>query len=95
MSNILDPSLEIREGYETTVIETEDGLIVSGFIESQDENDVALRQIDGQLARIPKELIIDQFVAKISLMPRGLLDDLSEQQARDLFAYLRSSQPLP
>lgn len=95
LSNILDPSLEIREGYETTVIETEDGLIVSGFIESQDENDVALRQIDGQLARIPKELIIDQFVAKISLMPRGLLDDLSEQQARDLFAYLRSSQPLP
>jgi putative heme-binding domain-containing protein len=77
------------------VIETEDGLIVSGFIESEDDVQVSIRQIDGQLARVPKELIVDQFMAKISLMPKGLLDDLDEQQARDLFAYLRSSQPLP
>ena len=26
-------------------------------------------------------------------MPEGLLDDLKEPQLRDLFAYLRSSQP--
>jgi cytochrome c1 len=26
-------------------------------------------------------------------MPEGLLDDLSDQELRDLFAYLRSSQP--
>ena len=95
LANILDPSLEIREGYQTTVVETEDGLIVSGFIESEDDVQISLRQIDGQLARIPKDLIVDQFIAKISLMPNGLLDDLDEQQARDLFAYLRSSQPLP
>jgi hypothetical protein len=29
-----------------------------------------------------------------SLMPEGLLVGMSEQQVRDLFAYLRSSQPL-
>jgi hypothetical protein len=27
-------------------------------------------------------------------MPEGLLDNLNEQQLRDLFAYLRSTQPL-
>ena len=32
--------------------------------------------------------------AGMSLMPEGLLDPLSEQQVRDLFAYLRSTQPL-
>jgi len=31
---------------------------------------------------------------KISLMPAGLLTNLTEQQVRDLFAYLRGSQPL-
>jgi len=31
----------------------------------------------------------------ISLMPEGLLDAMSEQDVRDLFAYLRSTQPLP
>jgi hypothetical protein len=29
-----------------------------------------------------------------SLMPEGLLDDLSEAQLRDLFTYLRTSQPM-
>jgi cytochrome c553 len=29
-----------------------------------------------------------------SLMPEGLLDDLDDQQIRDLFAYLRRSRPL-
>ena len=27
-------------------------------------------------------------------MPEGLLKDFNEQQVRDLFAYLRSTQPL-
>jgi hypothetical protein len=27
-------------------------------------------------------------------MPDGLLDSFSDQQTRDLFAYLRSTQPL-
>jgi hypothetical protein len=29
-----------------------------------------------------------------SLMPEGLLEGLSDQQLRDLFAYLRISQPI-
>lgn len=32
--------------------------------------------------------------ADASLMPEGLLANLSDQQVRDLFAYLRSTQPL-
>ena len=30
----------------------------------------------------------------VSLMPEGLLESLDEQKVRNLFAYLRSSQPL-
>jgi hypothetical protein len=33
-------------------------------------------------------------VTGISLMPEGLLQGLSDQEVRDLFAYLRSGQPL-
>ncbi len=31
--------------------------------------------------------------SRASLMPEGLLKALAEQQVRDLFAYLRSTQP--
>lgn len=29
-----------------------------------------------------------------SLMPEGLIDDLTEKQLRDFFAYMRISQPI-
>jgi hypothetical protein len=32
--------------------------------------------------------------SKASIMPEGLLRTMSEQQIRDLFAYLRTTQPL-
>ena len=32
--------------------------------------------------------------AGLSLMPEGLMDGWKPQQVRDLFAYLRSTQPL-
>lgn len=95
LANLLTPSLEIREGYETTVIETDDGLILTGFVESQDETQVVIRQADGRAVPIPVEAIVERFVSPDSLMPTGLLDDLDDQQLRDLFAYLRSAQPLP
>ena len=34
-------------------------------------------------------------IEPISLMPDNVLKDFTEQQIRDLFAYLRSTQPLP
>ena len=38
---------------------------------------------------------IDEMVReRKSLMPEGLLKDLTDRQVRDLFAYLHSSQPL-
>ena len=33
-------------------------------------------------------------VSGVSMMPEGLLEGLSDQQVCDLFAYLRSGQPL-
>ena len=41
-----------------------------------------------------QDAIDDLRASKISLMPGGQLQALSDQQIRDLFAYLRSTQPL-
>ena len=38
--------------------------------------------------------IVEMKATGVSLMPEGLLDILKDQQVRDLFAYLRSTQPL-
>jgi putative heme-binding domain-containing protein len=92
--NILNPSAEIREGYESQLIVTDDGRILQGFIIEQNPQQITLRGTDGQTTIIPRDEIEEQQRLGRSLMPEGLLDKLSEQQVRDLFAYLRITQPL-
>ena len=92
--SILDPSAEIREGYENVVVKTRDGRILSGFLAEQEANTVVLRGFDGSDSTLARDDIEKLTPAGRSLMPGGLLDGLDDQQLRDLFAYLRISQPI-
>jgi len=92
--NIVNPNAEIREGYESFSVETKDGRSLTGFLADQDANVVVLRTPDGQTVPMPRSEIAFMEPAGSSLMPEGLLANLSDQQVRDLFAYLRSTQPL-
>ena len=93
--NVVNPSIEIRKGFETFAIFTEDGRTLNGFIEDQDNRVVVLRGIDGQRIVVAKEQIDEMAAVPRSIMPESILKPLSDQQVRDLFAYLRASQPLP
>lgn len=92
--HIVNPSAEIREGYETILITTTDGRVLTGVLVEKDNQVVVLRGADGQNVTVRKSQIDEMGAQKKSLMPEGLLKDLKEQQVRDLFAYLRSTQPL-
>ena len=54
-----------------------------------------LRGADGQNLTVPRDDIEDMRATRQSVMPEGQLKPLTDQQIRDLFAYLRSTQPLP
>jgi putative heme-binding domain-containing protein len=92
--NIVNPNAEIREGYENYLVTTKDGRTLSGFLADKDNRVVVLRGIDGVNQVLAQEQIQEMKSAGLSLMPSGLLDSLKEEQVRDLFAYLRSTQPL-
>jgi putative membrane-bound dehydrogenase-like protein len=92
--HVVNPGLEIREGYETWSVVTNDGRVVSGFLFDQDAHVVVIRGADGQNVAIPRADIDQMNRLNRSIMPDGLLDSLSDQQIRDLFAFLRLSQPL-
>ncbi|HUG20596.1 MAG TPA: dehydrogenase, partial [Planctomycetaceae bacterium] len=92
--NVVNPSAEIREGFETMSVITDDGRVLTGFLADQDNRVIVLRGVDGQNITIERDAIEDMVRQKKSLMPEGLLDKLDVQQVRDLFAYLRGSQPL-
>lgn len=94
LSSIVNPALEIREGYETFIVITTNGRIVSGFLVQNDDQIVVLRGVDGQNQIVRRVDIEEMNASAQSVMPEGLLRNLDQQQVRDLFAYLRSTQPV-
>lgn len=92
--HIVNPSAEIREGFETQIAVTKDGRVVTGFLVEQDQQTVTLRSPDGQTVSLERAELEELNKSRKSLMPEGQLKELSDEQLRNLFAYLRSSQPL-
>ncbi|HWB09501.1 MAG TPA: PVC-type heme-binding CxxCH protein [Pirellulales bacterium] len=92
--NVVNPSAEVREGFETYQALTADGRVVSGFLVERDNVVLVLRTADGQTVSLEQSEIEELAPQRKSLMPEGLIASLSDQDVRDLFAYLRSTQPL-
>ena len=92
--HIVNPSAEIREGFETQIAVMSDGRVVTGFLVEQDPQAITLRSPDGQSIALERSDIEELSKSRKSLMPEGQLKELSDEQLRNLFAYLRSSQPL-
>jgi putative membrane-bound dehydrogenase-like protein len=94
LMNVVNPSAEIREGFETVTIVTGDGRVLTGFLSDQDNRVVVLRTADAQSITVERNDIDEMVPQKKSIMPEGLLSKMTDQQIRDLFAYLRGSQPI-
>jgi putative heme-binding domain-containing protein len=92
--HIVNPSAEIREGFETWLVTTADGRSLTGSLVEKDDQVVVLRGADGPTIVLARDKVEEMRVVPQSLMPEGLLKGLRDPQVRDLFAYLRSTQPL-
>lgn len=92
--SIISPNAEIREGFQQVQIETQDGRSLGGFLADRDTQVTVLRGLDGQDLVLRQTEIKSLEVVGTSLMPEGLLEGLNDQALRDLFAYLRISQPI-
>lgn len=85
---VVDPSADIREGYVTYKVKTRDGRVLSGFLTSRSENGITLRPYGGEEIPFSMNEIETMEAQGQSLMPEGLLGSLSDQEVRDLFAYI-------
>ena len=90
LTNIIDPGAYVREGYVTYRITTVDGRILSGNISGRQGTTIKVKLVSGESMTLA-ESEVKGMEAQPSIMPDNLLDNLSEQQTRDLFAYLQSS----
>jgi putative membrane-bound dehydrogenase-like protein len=92
--SIVNPSAEIREGFQYYLVATTDDRVLSGFFVDRDNQVTVIRTLEGENVTLRADQIKAIKPTGQSLMPAGLLDGLGDQQLRDFFAYLRIVQPI-
>ena len=85
---ILDPSVEIREGFGAYNARLKDGQTLIGMLVQQDASNVVIQDMSGQKHTVRTSQVDKLEAFPQSLMPEGLLSDLDDAALRDLFAYL-------
>ena len=88
LEGLLHPSKTIAPEYQVWNIETKDGEYHSGFITKRSKQFLELKLATGQSARVPTAQIKSNKPQTMSLMPEGMLNLITEQEAADLLAYL-------
>lgn len=90
LTEIINPSEVMQEGYQLVTVTTRDGRTLSGNAAAEDAQQLTLRLI-GQDTVVAKSEILSREKSPISMMPEGLLRALSTDEVRDLIAYLRTT----
>ena len=92
LGQILEPARTVESRYALHVVEAKDGRVHQGMIVEEPPGLVVLRDAQNRTTRIATSAIERQVTQAKSLMPEGLLRDLTAQQAADLLEYLSSQQ---
>src|SRR6516164_6678575 len=88
IESILDPSAEIPQGYHVTVIETKSGQVITGIVKSESPTAVTLVDAQAKQRTVAIGDTDSRTLCKVSLMPEGLVDQLTPAEFTDLIAYL-------
>ena len=92
--NILNPSGVVNRDWLLSVVELEDGRVLSGVVAESRERTVTLITPTEKLP-LERDEIAAITPTSRSPMPEGLLDPLSAEEVRDLVAYLRHPVQVP
>ena len=90
LESMLEPSKTIDPKFQTWLIETVSGKVLTGLLVKRDESQVVLRDAENREHTLPTTEIEGMFPQQKSLMPDLLLRDLTAQQVADLLAWLET-----
>jgi putative heme-binding domain-containing protein len=87
VESLLAPAAKVKENFHSLVIATDSGKIVIGIAVRRSERELVLRDAEDRLVTIPIDSIDEENEGR-SLMPEGLIDELSRQDLVDLVRFL-------
>jgi putative membrane-bound dehydrogenase-like protein len=94
LENALDPSAVVPREYQVTTFLLDNGRVVQGIVLRETMQAVNV-QTPNELLTIPLATIEERKPSKLSMMPEGIFQRLSDDEVRDLVGYLASPQQVP
>ncbi|MDA0347753.1 MAG: sulfatase-like hydrolase/transferase [Verrucomicrobia bacterium] len=96
LENILHPNAVVPAGYKLSTVKLKDGRTLSGSISAQTDKRISLNLVGAQKPMLLANSEIEAIeTSSQSLMPAGLLNDLSNEQLPDFFAYMMGDHQAP
>jgi quinoprotein glucose dehydrogenase len=92
LESIVAPDRKIAQGFESVVVATSDGKVVSGVLRGEDDRELRLVTAEGRPITIAKDDIEDRKRGP-SAMPADLASKLTRREIRDLIEFLATSKP--
>lgn len=90
IESIVDPSKKIAQGFDTWTFVMASGKVHTGFVVLESAETATIRQADGLSKELLQDDIDERVKQEISMMPKGVVGNLTTQQLADLIAYLQS-----
>jgi putative heme-binding domain-containing protein len=88
LESLLEPSRRVDPQYQSYLVRTQSGKSLTGLLATRDDKAVVLKDAQGKLQTIEKDDVESIEASRQSIMPAGLLRDLTPQDAADLLEYL-------
>ena len=90
LESIVFPSASFARDFEPYIVLLEDGRVVNDLIVRETAEEIVLQTTDLREIRIRRSDVEEMRQSPTSIMPQGLETKLSEEQLRDLMAFLQS-----
>jgi putative membrane-bound dehydrogenase-like protein len=91
VTSVVDPSAVIRNEYVAYLVTTKNGRLLTGLISETTPKTVIVLDAKNERTILDREEVEEIKPSPESLMPEKILDDLDEQQIRDLFSYIQGN----
>jgi putative heme-binding domain-containing protein len=90
IESILDPNKVVAQGFQTSLLKLKDGTVKMGFVTSEADGVIELRDIAGQASKLKRADVTEETHLPNSMMPPGLAAGLTVEDFTSLIEYLVS-----
>ena len=90
IESILAPDAVVAQGFQTAVFQMKDGSSKMGFVTKEEDGNIELRDIAGQVSTIRRDEVREEQHLPQSMMPAGLGNSLTIGDFTSLIEYLVS-----